>query len=148
MQTSAILFHNQGDFAATFGICDQLDRPERYACYQGLGRDINAYTHQDHGEAARLCALGDPEHRSWCHAGVAKNLVDLSADARAGLSYCATLSAPPERSSCFHAVGEQIGVLTAERQDREELCGLAEGEDRASCRRGALLERGEATRGS
>jgi len=139
MQTSAILFHNGSNLAATAEACD--DAPERYRgdCYLSLGRDISALTLQNHAEAATACASGDPEYQVWCHIGYVKNLVDLSADPADALTYCQEVAGAALKRACYHAVGEEIWVLSDDLSRNESWCQLAEDRHRDDCRRGAGL---------
>lgn len=139
MQTSAILYFNGGDIAATARACDQA--PERYRgqCYLSLGRDISGITVQDHDRARRACSVGDPEYAVWCHIGYVKNLVDLTADPLDALEYCRGAEGDRLKQACYHAVGEEIWVLTSDRQQGEDWCALAEQGHVDNCRRGAGL---------
>jgi hypothetical protein len=139
MQTSAILFHNGGDVAATAKACD--DAPELYrgACYLSLGRDVSALTNQDHQAARTACGNGDPRFQVWCHIGYVKNLVDLTADPEDALAYCRGTAGADLKQACYHAIGEEIWVLTSDRQRGERWCAMAEPGHQDHCRRGAGL---------
>ncbi|CAN5462689.1 hypothetical protein BH24GEM3_BH24GEM3_15280 [soil metagenome] len=139
MQTSAVLFFNKRDFAATARFCDEAPDSVRHLCYQSLGRDINSYAEQNHAQTIRLCAVGDPRYRSWCYIGVVKNLVDLTARAEDGIAYCRAISEAEYKRACYEAVGEQIWVLEQEVERREELCRSAEPAYLDLCRGGADL---------
>jgi hypothetical protein len=133
MQTSAILFFNNGDFAATARACDGVPEDFRTACYQSMGRDISAYTLQDHERAARLCTNGDVAYQPWCHVGYAKNLVDLDADASTGLAYCRVVTGEAAKTACYRAIGEEVYVLTDDPQKRRTWCDAAEEAYRSVC---------------
>lgn len=137
MQTSAILHHTKGDLAAAAAWCSRA--PEEFipTCHESLGRDISPRAVRDPEAAIRACGAGEEAHRGWCHAGVAKQLVNLSATAEPGLAYCARLPREETRAQCFAAVGEQIGLLERDPVRRGVLCDAAEGSDRAVCRRAA-----------
>ena len=137
MQTSPILYFNGGDFAAAARACDSAPVVHRAACYQSLGRDASAYSQQDHQRAMRLCANGDPQYRSWCHVGYAKNLVDLTARPADGLDYCRVLDDPAMKSACYAAIGEQTWVLADDPQRRRAWCAEAEPAYRGACMRAA-----------
>lgn len=139
MQTSAILFFNQGRMEPALRACDTAPERFRPACYQSLGRDISSYTLQDHAEAVRLCSQGDARFRPFCHAGYAKNLVDLTARAADGFAYCRAVADPEGKRACYQAVGEEIWVLAGDEPAREAMCGQAEPAFRQACRRGAAL---------
>lgn len=137
MQTSAILHHTKGDLVAAAGWCSRA--PEEFipTCYESLGRDISPRAVRDPEAAIRACGAGEEAHRVWCHTGVAKQLVNLSATAEPGLAYCARLSQEEPRVECFAAVGGQIRLLERDSVRRGTLCDAAEGADRAVCRRAA-----------
>jgi hypothetical protein len=137
MQTSAILYFNGGDFAAAASACDRAPEPYRHVCYQSLGRDASAYTLQNHQEAVRLCAGGDPLYRRWCHAGYVKNLVDLTARSADGMAYCRVLADPSLKEACYTAVGEQTWVLADDPERRRGWCAEAEADFRGACLLGA-----------
>ncbi|HEX6070072.1 MAG TPA: hypothetical protein VFZ18_09610 [Longimicrobiaceae bacterium] len=139
MQTSAILFYNGGDVEATAKACD--DAPELYrgACYLSLGRDVSALTNQDHQAARTACGTGDPRFQVWCHIGYVKNLVDLTADPEDALAYCRGTAGADLKQACYHAIGEEIWVLTSDRQRGERWCAMAEPGHQDHCRRGAGL---------
>jgi hypothetical protein len=139
MQTSAILFHNEGDLEATAAACDQAPERHRAACYISLGRDISAITMQDHAKARAACSLGDSRFNVWCHIGYVKNLVDLTAEPEDALTYCRAVESQELKQACYHAVGEEIWVLTSDRAQGEEWCSLAEDGHQEHCRRGAGL---------
>lgn len=139
MQTSAILFHNGSDVAATAAACDQAPEQYRGDCYLSLGRDISALTMQSHAEAAAACSAGDPDYQVWCHIGYAKNLVDLSADPADAITYCQGVDGADLKRACYHAVGEEIWVLSDDRERNESWCERAEDAHRDDCRRGAGL---------
>jgi hypothetical protein len=139
MQTSAILFFNGGDFEATVEACDGAPEAYRGACYLSFGRDVSGYTVQNHAAARRACSLGDPKYGVWCHIGYVKNLVDLTADPEDALTYCRGTSGEEVKVACYHAVGEEVWVLTSNRERGEQWCSMAEPAYRDACRRGAGL---------
>jgi hypothetical protein len=139
MQTSVILFHNGGNFGAAARVCDRAPVALRAVCYQSLGRDVSAYTLQDHAQSIRLCSLGDPRYRSWCFAGLVKNFVDLTASADEGFAFCPSVPEVPDKLKCYEALGEQIAALESETEEREALCGRAEKGYRKACRYGARI---------
>jgi hypothetical protein len=139
MQTSAILFYNGGDLAATAAACDRAPEQYRGHCYQSLGRDVSALTVQDHEAARTSCEVGDPEYRVYCHIGYVKNLVDLTADPLDAFTYCRGSMTATLKQACYHAVGEEIWVLTSNRRQGEDWCATVEEGHREHCRRGAGL---------
>ncbi len=139
MQTSAILYFNGYDVAATAATCATAPEGLRPVCFQSLGRDISSMTGQDHRRAADLCATSPDPFEPWCHLGYAKNLVDLTADSADGLAYCRVLPEGESKRFCYVAIGEQIWVLADAIERREQLCRAAEGPYVAACRHGAGL---------
>ena len=137
MQTSPILFFNRGNFAATGRACMTAPEAHRAACFQSLGRDASSYTGQDHARALRICTDVDADYRSWCHVGYAKNLVDLTASATDGLTYCRLILDAEGKRACYEAVGEEIWVLSDDRVRRREWCEAAEPGFREVCARAA-----------
>lgn len=139
MQTSAILFFNDGDLAATAAACDDAPELYRTACYLSLGRDVSAITGQDGAAAMEACRVGDPRFQVWCDIGFVKNLVDLTADPGDALDYCRQTTSAAIKQACYHAVGEEIWVLTSDGEQAEQWCARAEAGQRETCRRGAGL---------
>lgn len=139
MQTSVMLWFNHGSVEAAAHACQQAPGTLRYVCAQSLGRDVASMSHQDIHEAIRLCSLADPEYQPWCHVGVAKNLVDLGAQADDGFTYCRAVSGTRNKLRCYHAIGEQVATLKADLNQRAELCTHAESAYREACRGGAGL---------
>ena len=137
MQTSAVLFANEQDFPATIEFCETAPEAVRSTCFVSLGRDISAYTLQDHRKAVDLCSLAAPADQPWCHVGVVKNFVDLTADPADGLAYCRDVPAGEGREACYRAVGEQIANLQNEVEERRAWCRRAEEEYVGMCLRGA-----------
>ena len=139
MQTSAMLWLNDGDIADAASSC--LEAPEDWLddCFVSLGRDISGRTLQDEGDARRECQKSPEEYRAWCYAGVVKNFVDVTARTEAGFSFCRNIEdwAKPR---CHQAMGEELYSLYADEAGRREACEASETEELAlACRRGALV---------
>jgi hypothetical protein len=137
MQTSAVLFWAGGDVTAGIRLCDGAPERVRQTCYVSLGRDINSYTQQNHPQAIARCMEVTETFQPYCVIGVAKNLIDITADPADGLAFCRALAAGQNRARCFQAVGEQIAVLEASPERRAALCQGLEGDDARACRFGA-----------
>ena len=139
MQTSVMLYFTHGDMAATARHC--LDAPPGLepVCFQGLGREVSAYSHQDHQEAIRMCGLARVEYQPWCHVGVVKNFVDLTARPDDGIAYCRALTGTTSSVKCYEAVGEEIATLHGDRPGREAACAEVVEAYRGACRYGARL---------
>ena len=139
MQTSAMLWLNDGDIADAASSC--LDAPDgwRDDCFVSLGRDISGRTLLDEDEARRECQKSPEDYRGWCYAGVVKNFVDVTATTEAGFSFCRTIEdwAKPR---CHEAMGEELYALFADDAARREACEASETEELAlDCRRGARV---------
>jgi hypothetical protein len=139
MQTSVMLYLNQGDIGATARTCNTAPVKMRYVCYQSLGRDISSYALQDHAKSIQMCSLGKLEYQPWCYFGLVKNFVDLNARADDGLSFCRKLTGEANKMKCYEAVGEEIGTLRNESGPRRVLCEPAEPAYLEACLFGARV---------
>ena len=139
MQTSVMLHFNNGDMGDASRNCELAPVSMRYVCHQSLGRDISAYSRQVHAEAIRMCSVANDEYEPWCHIGVVKNLIDLTARADDGIRYCEVLENRRNKLKCYEAVGEQIATLRNTSVERENLCAHTREEGRAACRFGAKV---------
>lgn len=139
MQTSVILYYNQGDIASAARVCDGAPPAMRIWCYQSLGRDISSYTLQQPEESIRLCSLGDPRYQPWCYVGLVKNFVDLTAKTDEGFAFCRRVPGRMNRMKCYEALGEEIGILTASTVERTAMCEQAEPDYLDACRYGARV---------
>ena len=139
MQTSVMLYFTHGDMAAAARGC--LDAPQalRFVCYQGLGREISGYARQDHREAIRLCGFAGVRYRPWCHFGVVKNFIDLTANPDDGIAYCRSVGGGANGLTCYEAVGEEIATLRNDAKAREAACAGVVLAYRGACRYGARL---------
>jgi hypothetical protein len=142
MQTSVMLHFTHGDIGAAARSCLGAPLSLRPVCYQGLGREISAYSRQVHREAIRMCGLSPPEYQPWCHVGVVKNFIDLTAKVDDGIAYCRDLSGSANRLKCYEAVGEEIATLRNDPKEREAACAEVAEAYRDACRSGARLPRG------
>jgi hypothetical protein len=142
MQSSAMMFFNGGDVAATARACE---RAGIFAgtCMASLGRDITAYAARDHGRTLEMCGrAGDTaggRGRLWCAMGAVTTLVNFSADPGEGMRFCRALEGGEPKRECYRVVGESIAMLTADADARGRACQAAEGEFVAACRRAAGL---------
>ncbi|HEX5726450.1 MAG TPA: hypothetical protein VFX98_13335 [Longimicrobiaceae bacterium] len=139
MQTSAILHMFGNDVAFTARACDKAPPRMVRVCYMSLGRDITALAQLDHGRALELCARGGPRGEAWCLEGVAENLVNVAADAREGLRFCARVARAGAKPPCYLSVGDMLGDIEPDSARREEVCAGAEAAFVETCRRGARL---------
>ena len=142
MQTSVMLYFTHGDIGAAARSCLGAPQSLRPVCYQGLGREISAYSRQVHREAIRLCGLSPAQYQPWCHVGVVKNFIDLTANVGDGIAYCRDLSGSANRLQCYEAVGEEIATLRNDPKEREAACAGVGEAYREACRSGARLPRG------
>ncbi len=139
MQTSVILYLNQGNIGAAAKTCDTAPNRMRYICYQSLGRDISAYALQDHAKSKQMCNLGTPQYQPWCFFGLVKNFVDLNARPGDGFNFCKTLDGDANKMKCYEAVGEQIGTLRNDLEGRKLMCMPAEAKYLDACLFGARV---------
>jgi len=137
MQTSVILYHNKGNIGAAAKTCDTAPVAMRSVCYKSLGRDISAYSAQNHAEAVRMCSLGTEKYQRWCYYGLVKNFIDLNARAEDGLAFCRKVPEGPSKVVCYTAVGEQVMVLRTTADERRSLCELSEDAYKSACLYGA-----------
>ncbi|WP_420130565.1 hypothetical protein [Longimicrobium sp.] len=144
MQTSAILYFNGGDVAATGRACEGAPASMQALCFGSLGRDITALASQQHARSLELCGrtAGQAGGRGqlWCTVGVVQNLVNVAADPGEGLRFCRAVAGGDTKSQCYRAVGEMIGTLVNAPAQRSESCQGAEPEYVAVCRSGAGVE--------
>ncbi len=139
MQTSAILHHNRADFADAARQCERVPENLRRTCFVSLGRDAAAYAPKDHARAVELCRRASEDRLAWCVTGTAKNRVDVTSDAAAGLAYCRAVPTADTKRSCYRAVGEELAALYGAPAQRERACSGAEAEFIAECRSGAQI---------
>jgi hypothetical protein len=139
MQTSVILFLNQGNIGAAAKTCDTAPDKMRYVCYQSLGRDISAYALQDYARSKQMCNLGTPKYQPWCFFGLVKNFVDLNARPGDGFAFCKTLDGDANKMKCYEAVGEQIGTLRNDLEGRRSMCQGSEAAYLDACLFGARV---------
>ncbi len=139
MQTSVMLFFTHGDMAVTARSCLDAPQPLRPVCFQGMGREVSAWSHQDYHEAIRMCSFAIAEYQPWCHVGVVKNFIDLTAKPADGIAYCRSVTGAANQRQCYEAVGEQIGTLRNQATEREAACGPVAADYRDACRYGARL---------
>ncbi|MGH7521254.1 MAG: hypothetical protein ACREMI_08230 [Gemmatimonadales bacterium] len=142
IQTAVILHLNHGDIGAAALTCDSAVKHMRHVCYTSLGRDITSYAVRDARKSADLCAKGSPEYRPSCYVGVAKALVDWTADTDNALAFCGIVApnGAAGRDACYSAVGEQIATLSSNAARRAAECERALNREAiAACRRGAQL---------
>lgn len=139
MQTSIMLYLNQGDMAATAKTCDRAPGSMKYVCYQSLGRDISSYSLQNHATAIRMCSLGNPKYQPWCYVGLVKNFIDLNAKADDGLLLCRDLTDERSKVKCYEAVGEEIGTIRNDTESRRKMCAPSEPTYLDACLYGARV---------
>lgn len=138
MQTSAILFRNNGDFRDAARQCGRTPEAYRSTCYISLGRDANSWARGSRERAIAYCKAAPDVGQPFCIVGVVKNIVDVTADPRDGLSFC-QLAPDNTRSACFNAVGQEIALLQPTAPGREQACRAADAGYVPECRRGAGL---------
>ncbi|HEX6371100.1 MAG TPA: hypothetical protein VF006_19435 [Longimicrobium sp.] len=144
MQTSAILFFNGADVAATGRACEGAPEPMVSLCFGSLGRDITALAAQNHARSLEMCGRtagqADGRGQLWCTLGVVQNLVNVAADPDEGLRFCRLVAGGDPKRQCYRAVGEMIGTLVNAAEQRRASCQGAEPDYVAICRSGAGVE--------
>jgi hypothetical protein len=125
MQTSVMLYHSGSDFAAAAEDCAEAPERWRATCFQSLGRDISAYTLQDHDKGLKACGRAPEDFRDACYVGLVKNFVDLTATTADGFEFCTRVE-ERYKGRCNEALGEQIGTLFATEEERRRACSPAE----------------------
>jgi len=138
MQTSAILYRNNGDFRDAARQCARSPEEYHNTCYISLGRDANSWGRGSQERAIEYCTAAPEAGQPWCIVGVVKNIVDVTADPRDGLSFC-RLAPDNTRPACYNAVGQQIAILQPTWPGREQACRAADAGYVPECRRGAGL---------
>ena len=138
MQTSAILHRNNGDFRDAAAQCARTPETYRNTCYVSLGRDANSWGRGRPEQAIAYCKAAPAVGQPWCIVGVVKNMVDVTADPRDGLTFCR--QAPDNtKPACYNAVGQEIALLQPTTPGREQACRAADAGYVPECRRGAGL---------
>ena len=144
MQSSAILFFNGGDVAATAAACARAPAGMVRHCILSLGRDVTALAAQRHDRSIELCGraagVAEGAAEGWCLVGVVQNLVNVAADPDEGLRFCRAVAGADRKRECYVAVGGAIAGLVPDEAERARRCGGAEPEFAAACRRGAGVE--------
>jgi hypothetical protein len=138
MQTSAILFRNNGDFRDAARQCQRSPEAYRTTCWISLGRDANSWGRGSRERAIAYCTAAPDVGQPYCIVGLVKNVVDVTADPRDGLSFC-HLAPDNTKPACYNAVGQEIGLLQPTFPGRERACHDADSGYVAECRRGAGL---------
>lgn len=136
MQTAVMLYLNGFDYGDAARECEKAPVAVRPTCFESLGRDITGRT-KDPVEAVRLCDEGRESYRGWCYAGVAKNLINWSADIESGVAVCRLLDASDYGPTCYRAVGVMIATLKESDQARVSACTAVPSDYVAICGRGA-----------
>jgi hypothetical protein len=144
MQTSAILFFNNGDVAATARLCDTAPEASRPRCFMSLGRDVAALAGQQHGRMIDLCqrsgGTAGGQGKVWCVRGAVETLVNQSADPQDGIRFCRAVEGEETKADCYRAVGGFMQALLPAGEPRARQCASAEPDFVAVCRRGAGID--------
>ena len=139
MQAGIIIEIVGADFGKIAAACDQAPLGMRPACYQGVGTYVSGYVVRNQAKAIDQCQKGNPAYQAWCFVGVVKNLIDVTALPEDGLTFCARLTDRAMAVACYHAIGEQMGILFPNLDQREAQCAKAKAGYVPACRYGALL---------
>ncbi|MDX1394574.1 MAG: hypothetical protein R3195_09285 [Gemmatimonadota bacterium] len=139
MQTSVMLHYNGGDFGEAADDCSSAPEPWRRTCFQSLGRDVSAYTLQDHARGIGACREAPEEYRDYCYVGLVKNYIDITATTGDGFAFCTKIE-ERYKPRCNEAIGEQIGTLYGSTEERRQACTGAETPElERRCRAGARV---------
>ncbi len=133
MQTSLILFFNQGDFRATARVCDEAGR-HNLACYESLGRDAVPYSNRNPATMSLWCSSGDAEEQDSCVRAFTNGMILHFNTPKAGLDLCPQLPVK-DKQSCYLATGRQASRMMGV-ADAEALCSTAEPGFVAACNEG------------
>jgi hypothetical protein len=138
MQTSLILFLNQGDLQATAATCDTLEEPLVERCYRSLGRDISARTNHNPAAGSQNCAYASSsEYREACIIGWIANVITHHADPSVGIPLCNGFDAA-DRPACYQGVGS-TGRTMVTNDELGAICAQAEEGYEIDCRRGGRI---------
>lgn len=139
MQAGIIIEIVGADWSKISHACDDAPVSMRPACYQGVGTYVSGYTVRDPVKSIEHCSKGDEKLQVWCYVGVAKNFVDVTANADDALAFCRMLTNHDYAVGCYNAIGEEMGVLFRDPAARETQCARAPREYVEACRYGAVL---------
>lgn len=139
MQAGIVIELTGPDFGKIAAACNDAPVPMQPSCYQGVGTYVSGFTVRDPEKAIRFCSQGDPKLQTWCYVGVVKNFIDVTADPKDGLDFCARLGNRDYAVGCYNAVGEEMSVLFPDMARREQQCAKAPAEFAPACRYGATL---------
>jgi hypothetical protein len=144
MQTSAVMFFNGGDVAATAQMCDGAPEAFRTRCFMSLGRDVSSYAGQDHGRSIEMCgrtgAAAEDPGVLWCMRGLVETFLNQSADPRDGIRFCAAVPGDAVKQDCYRVVGDFTQSLGQTPEERARHCAAADPRFLAACRHGAGLD--------
>jgi hypothetical protein len=139
MQSSVILILNHYNFAEAFTECDSAPSPYLAVCYMSLGREVSGYTLRSAPESLKMCGLARAEMQESCLVGVVKNFIDFFGRIDEGVALCA-MAGPTDQRGCYYAVGEEVGVLSADLRQRAADCQKVASAFIDACLAGARVE--------
>lgn len=94
MQTSYILKENNGDFKATFALCQKADTGFEATCDQSLGRDASSRSSYNIDGIKNICLLGTNNgQQSNCVIGAVKDIISYYHSDTWAKNFCASLDA-------------------------------------------------------
>lgn len=150
MQSSAVMFFNGGDVAATARMCERAEG-HQLTCFMSLGRDVTAYAARDHDRTREMCGRAEGtaqgRGRMWCVMGAVTTLVNFTADPGDGMRFCRGVAGAEAQRECYRVVGDAIYLLEPGPEARGRACQAA-GESAfiAACRVGADVRTEESGR--
>lgn len=138
MQTSLILFLNEGDFQTTASICHSLESDYlRRTCFVSMGRDASAYALRETDRVVAWCSLAPNYGRAACIQGFVAEVLLNFADPQAGLAKCMEVPTMDKRA-CYEGMAREASSML-DLEGREALCAQVEEGYEPDCRKGAGL---------
>jgi hypothetical protein len=108
-------------------------------CFQSMGRDASGYTRLDPRRIVRICRLAGKNDRE-CIFAASEDMTYTDVSARRAKNLC-KIAPGDTRIPCWLGIGEILGSLTREVQERKANCDEAAQKeaDRKACYRGAAI---------
>jgi hypothetical protein len=144
LQPSAVMFFAGGDVERTARACQGAPREFAATCFMSLGREVTAWTVQDHTRTLDGCRragqAAEARARAWCEQGALRTLMSQAADPQEGIRFCRAVEGADAKRECYRVVGEFVSMLVVDTRARGSHCRTAEPDFIAPCRRGAGLD--------
>lgn len=138
LQTSAMLWLNDWDIAATAASCAEAPEQFRMHCFLSLGRDIGGRTLQDPVKSVRECQKSPREYRPSCYSGIMQNF-DVRVPTEERFALCSNVEAWA-KVHCNEVLGQEISYTHREVDALLRECAGAETDElERACLRGAVV---------